>query len=138
MHSHRIIPIPGELVRVLREHLDRWAQPEAGGVVFSNTQGGRIDCPTSTATSEPPCGTRHSRRRRRCGRCGCTTCGTRRSTTWLNAGVPLKTAQAWRGHMTLSVLLDTYLGVMHGDTEVGLARWEQALASDQPPDLFAQ
>ena len=40
---------------------------------------------------------------------------------------PLKTAQSWRGHKTLSVLLDTYLGVMHGDTQVGLARWEQAL-----------
>jgi len=58
-------------------------------------------------------------------------------TGWLNAGVPLKTAQAWSGHKTLSVLLDTYLGVMHGDTQVGLARWEQALAADEPPDPFA-
>ena len=48
--------------------------------------------------------------------------------------MPLKTAQAWSGHKTLSVLLDTYLGVMHGDTQVGLARWEQALADDEPPD----
>ena len=51
--------------------------------------------------------------------------------------MPLKTAQAWSGHKTLSVLLDTYLGVMHGDTQVGLARWEQALAADPPPNPFA-
>ena len=58
-------------------------------------------------------------------------------TGWLNAGVPLKTAQAWSGHKTLSVLLDTYLGVMRDDTQVGLDRWEQALAADEPPDPFA-
>jgi hypothetical protein len=35
------------------------------------------------------------------------------------------------------VLLDTYFGVMHGVTQVGLTRWEQALADRESPDLFA-
>ncbi len=51
-------------------------------------------------------------------------------TTWLNAGVPLKTAQTWSGHKTLSVLLDTYLGVMRGDE--ALARTRLANALRQP------
>lgn len=45
----------------------------------------------------------------------------------LNAGVPLKTAQAWSGHRTASVLLDTCLGVMHGDEDVAIARYEATL-----------
>lgn len=48
-------------------------------------------------------------------------------TAWLNAGVPLEAAQAWSGHETVSVLLDTYLGVMRGDEDLALARFEAAL-----------
>ncbi len=47
-------------------------------------------------------------------------------TAWLNAGVPLETAQAWSGHKTVSVLLDTYLGVMRGDEDLALTRFEAA------------
>ena len=43
VHSQRSIPVPDELVGVLRRHLDQWAQPEPGGLVFTNTQSGRID-----------------------------------------------------------------------------------------------
>ena len=53
-------------------------------------------------------------------------------TTWLNAGVALKTAQTWSGHRTLSVLLDTYLGVMKGDDAEGRSR-VQALLDRRPP-----
>lgn len=122
MHSHRTIPVPGELVRALRVHLDRWAQPDPGGLVFTDTQGGRSDLSNfqrdvwnvardaTFSTSSPLRKVRlHDLRHAAI-------------TTWLNAGVPLETAQAWSGHKTLSVLLDTYVGVMHGDTEVGLAR----------------
>jgi hypothetical protein len=44
-----------------------------------------------------------------------------------NSGVPLKVAQTWSGHKALSVLLDTYLGVMHHDAHVAYQRVEQAL-----------
>lgn len=40
----------------------------------------------------------------------------------------LKTAQAWSGHKTASVLLDTYLCVMRGDEE----RFQAFLTADQP------
>jgi len=137
VHSSRVIPVPGELVSVLRRHLDRWAQPDPGGVVFTNTQGGRVDLSNFqrdvwnaarhvTFPSSSPLQSVRLHDLRHAAITG-----------WLNAGVPLKTAQAWSGHKTLSVLLDTYLGVMHGDTQVGLARWEQALAADEPPDPFA-
>ena len=53
-------------------------------------------------------------------------------TSWLNAGVPLKTAQTWSGHKTASVLLDTYLGVMRGDEEVAVERYQAFLTADQP------
>jgi len=49
-------------------------------------------------------------------------------TAWLNAGVPLKTVQAWSGHKTASVVLDTYLGVMRGDEALGRQRFEAAIA----------
>ena len=53
-------------------------------------------------------------------------------TSWLNAGVPLKTAQAWSGHKTASVLLDTYLGVMRGDEDVAVERFQAFLTADDP------
>lgn len=59
-------------------------------------------------------------------------------TSWLNAGipvktgVPVKTAQAWSGHKTASVLLDTYLGVMRGDEDVAVERYQAFLTADQP------
>jgi integrase len=43
VHSQRSIPVPEELAGVLRRHLDQWAQPDPGGLVFTNTQGGRIN-----------------------------------------------------------------------------------------------
>ncbi len=48
-------------------------------------------------------------------------------TPWLNSGVPLKVAQTWSGHKTLSVLLDTYYGVMQHDEHVAYQRVEDAL-----------
>ncbi len=48
-------------------------------------------------------------------------------TAWLNAGVPLKTAQSWSGHRSVSVLLSTYLGAMKGDDELSLSRFEAFL-----------
>jgi integrase len=63
-------------------------------------------------------------------------------TAWLNSGVLLKTAQQWSGHRQLSVLLDTYLGVMTGDAEVSLQRVEdaldQALHDDPDGDVPSQ
>jgi len=50
-------------------------------------------------------------------------------TAWLNAGVPIKTAQVWSGHRTASTLFDTYLGVMRHDEALGRARIEQAFGS---------
>ncbi len=55
-------------------------------------------------------------------------------TAWLNAGVFLKTAQAWSGHKTLSVLLDIYAGVMEGDDFVSMTRFEAALEDDIDED----
>lgn len=49
-------------------------------------------------------------------------------TSWLNAGVTLKTAQRWSGHRTASVLLNTYLGVMRDDLGTSVVRTEMALA----------
>jgi len=43
-------------------------------------------------------------------------------TAWLNNGVLLKTAQRWSGHRSLSVLLDTYAGVMKDDAAISLVR----------------
>ena len=43
-------------------------------------------------------------------------------TGWLGAGVPLKTAQQWSGHRTLSVLLDTYAGVLDSDEALAVTR----------------
>lgn len=37
VHSQRSIPVPEELAGVLRRHLDQWAQPDPGGLVFTNT-----------------------------------------------------------------------------------------------------
>lgn len=44
--------------------------------------------------------------------------------------MPLKTAQLWSGHKSLSVLLDTYLGVMKGDAAAARQRFEAAIESD--------
>ncbi len=57
-------------------------------------------------------------------------------TAWLNAGVPLKTAQAWSGHKTASVLLDTYLGVMRGDEDVALARFNHFLCETPGDEMW--
>ncbi len=48
-------------------------------------------------------------------------------TAWLNSDVQLKTAQAWSGHKTPSVLLNTYLGVIRGDEALARQRWNAAL-----------
>ncbi|MDQ3530170.1 MAG: hypothetical protein M3425_09535 [Actinomycetota bacterium] len=45
-----------------------------------------------------------------------------------------KTAQAWSGHKTASVLLDTYLGVIRGDEDLALSRFEALLHSHDPPE----
>jgi hypothetical protein len=46
---------------------------------------------------------------------------------WLNSGVLPKTAQQWSGRRRLSVLLDTYVGVMRDDAVTSLARVEAVI-----------
>jgi hypothetical protein len=46
--------------------------------------------------------------------------------------------QQWSGHRQLSVLLDTYLGVMTGDAAVSLQRVEDALDQVLGDDVPSQ
>lgn len=123
----RTVPVPAEMVPELRRHLDEHVGKGRDAVVFTNTSGGRINSSNfirdvwSKARQQVFEDDSPLRRVRRHD--------LRHSaiTVWLNAGVPLKTAQRWSGHKTLSVLLDTYTGVMRNDDAVAVERFEAAL-----------
>ncbi|MDQ3431820.1 MAG: site-specific integrase [Actinomycetota bacterium] len=125
--ARRTVPIPAELVPLLRWHLDHLVGKGANALVFTNRNGRPVNSSNfhrdiwskaRDAVFEEDSPLRAARRH-----------DLRHSaiTTWLNAGIPLKTAQRWSGHKTLSVLLDTYLGVMKADEEVARERFEAAL-----------
>jgi len=123
----RTVPMPAELVPIMRRHLDEFVGGGRDSIVFTNHAGNRIHgsdfrrdvwCKAREAVFEHDSPLRRVRRH-----------DLRHSaiTVWLNAGVPLKTAQRWSGHKKLSVLLDTYLGVMRGDEATAIQRLEAAL-----------
>lgn len=125
--ARRQVPLPAELMPILRVHLDRFVPAEPDAHVFTTPTGARINssnfyrdvwAPARVAAFDEGNDLRNVRRH-----------DLRHSaiTIWLNSGVPLKTAQRWSGHKTLSVLLDTYLGVMEGDEELALHRLNSAL-----------
>jgi integrase len=123
----RRIPILRHLVPALREHRDQHVAHEPDALVCTTPNGGRLNLSNFHRDVWEPA-------RRAMFPEGSTLRRVRRHdlrhsaiTAWLNAGVMLKTAQQWSGHRQMSVLLDTYLGVMHGDAEVSLQRVEHAL-----------
>jgi integrase len=128
----RTIPLPPELVTVVERHLAQYVPARADAYAFTTPTGRRLNmsnfqrsvwAPAREAVFAVNDPLRKVRRH-----------GLRHAaiTSWLNAGVPLKTAQAWSGHKTASVLLDTYLGVMRGDEEVAVERYQAFLTADQP------
>jgi integrase len=50
-------------------------------------------------------------------------------TRWLNSGMPLKTAQRWSGHKTLSILLNTYAACLPLDDERAVDAMEHSAGS---------
>jgi integrase len=122
----RTIPIPAKVAVKLRDHLAEFTGAGGDALVFVNTIGGRIDLSNfhrdvwkhavaATFPTGPLRGVRRQDLRHAA------------ITLWLNSGVPLKVAQTWSGHKTLSVLLDTYYGVMQHDEHVAYQRVEDAL-----------
>lgn len=129
----RTVPIPRMLVPILRRHLDEHVDTRPDALVFTNSGGGRISLsnfgrdiwgPVREELFEEGDPLRRVRRH-----------DLRHSaiTGWLNAGVPLKTAQSWSGHKTPSVLLNTYLGVIRGDEALARTRWDDALPPAPDP-----
>jgi integrase len=125
--AKRRVPIPRHLASVLHAHLRCHVDRRPDALVCTAPNGGRINLsnfhrdvwePARAQTF--PEGSTLQRVRRHDLRHSAIT-------AWLNAGVLLKTAQQWSGHRQLSVLLDTYLGVMTGDAAVSLQRVEDAL-----------
>jgi integrase len=136
----RTIAIPARLVGRLQAHLDEFVGVRADALVFTTPAGSRINLSRFNVNVWTPAREklfgednplRNVRRH-----------DLRHSaiTTWLNAGVTLKTAQRWSGHKTASVLLDTYLGVVRDDVSISLGRVEQALdgALDAQPQPVAE
>jgi len=125
--ARRSVPVPAELVPVLKAHLKAHVKRGPDAYVFTTPTGARLNSSNffrdvwkkareTVFTEASPL----SQVRRQDLRHSAIT-------LWLNAGVPLKTAQSWSGHKTLAVLLDTYLGVMKGDEVVARARVQAAL-----------
>lgn len=131
----RRIPIPDELVPLLQEHLDKYVGNRRDTAVFANAAGGLINSSNfhrdvwSKAREAVFAEDSPLRRVRRHDLRHAAI------TTWLNAGVPLKTAQRWSGHNTLAVLLDTYLGVMKGDEAIAIERVAAALRPESRDGL---
>jgi integrase len=126
--ARRSIPIPADLVPRFRAHIEHHVQRRADSLVFTTPGGARIHpsnfnrdvwTPARDKVFEEGSPLRALRRH-----------NLRHAaiTSWLNAGVALKTAQKWSGHRTASVLLNTYLGVMRDDSVVSVQRTEDALA----------
>jgi integrase len=127
--AKRRVPIPRHLAPTLHDHLRCHVDRRPDALVCTAPNGGRINLSTfhrdvwdPARTQTFPDGSALRRVRRHDLRHSAIT-------AWLNSGVLLKTAQQWSGHRQLSVLLDTYLGVMTGDAEVSLQRVEDALDS---------
>lgn len=125
--ARRTVPIPAELVDVLQSHVERFVDRHPDAYLFTTSRGARIGSSNfyravwNVAREDAfPEGSPLRRVRRHDLRHSAIT-------MWLNAGVPLKTAQRWSGHKTLSVLLDTYVGVMKGDEQLARERVEAAL-----------
>lgn len=110
---------------ILREHLDRYVDPHPDALVFTSATGYQ-PCPISTATSGATRTRTFPAESRLRGVCRH---DLRHSaiTSWLNAGVMIKTCQRWSGHKRASVLLDTYLGVTIDDAALSISRVEDAL-----------
>jgi len=126
--ARRHVPIPAHLAELLREHLAGDVAAESDAPLFTTAAGARLNLSNfhrdvwrhAREDVFPPSSPLRQVRRH----------DLRHSaiTAWLNAGVPLKTVQAWSGHKTASVVLDTYLGVMRGDEALGRQRFEAAIA----------
>ena len=126
--ARRTIPIPTQIVPPVADHLRTIRRRRSSGArIFNNSAGnavnlnnfyrdvwyparGQVFPAKEPLHSVTPHDLRHTA-----------------ITAWLNAGVPLKTAQSWSGHKTLSVLLDTYVGVMHQDEIIARQRFEQLI-----------
>lgn len=125
--ARRMVPIPDLLVPRFRAHLDELVPGRPDALVFTTPTGIRIHLsnfhravwgPAREALFDEDSPLRRVRRH-----------DLRHAaiTAWLNSGVLPKTAQKWSGHRRLSVLLDTYVGVMREDAATSLARVEEAL-----------
>lgn len=125
--ASRTIPVFTGLRPVLARHVKAYTDGRDAARVFSNTAGSKINLSnfhrdiwdaarTATFPADSPLRQvrRHDLRHAAI-------------TAWLNAGVPLKTCQAWSGHAAVSVLLDTYLGATRGDDQLGQTRVDAAL-----------
>ncbi len=125
--ARRRIPIPRQVTDIVAGHLRSVGRSNSSNRAFTNTAGNAVNlsnfyrdvwrpsrsevfAPDDPLSGATPHDLRHSA-----------------ITVWLNAGVPLKTAQVWSGHKTASVLLDTYLGVMQGDEAIALQRFEELI-----------
>lgn len=122
----RVVPIPPELVVILREHLRQYGTGP-GGRIFTGDQGGEIPVITynrvwrkaRAATfvpdvlASPLAGTPYSLRH------ACVS-------TWLNGGVPATQVAEWAGH-SVEVLLSVYAKCLHGQDHLARRRIEQAL-----------
>jgi len=126
--ARRSIPIPADLVPRFRAHIEHYVQRRPDSLVFTTPGGARIHPSNFNRDVWAPA-------RNRVFEEGSSLRALRRHdlrhaaiTSWLNAGVTLKTAQRWSGHRTASVLLNTYLGVMRDDLDTSVARVEEALS----------
>lgn len=127
--ARRTIPIPADLVPRFHAHIEDHVERRPDSLMFTTRGGARIHpsnfhrdvwAPAREKTFEEGSPLRALRRH-----------DLRHAaiTSWLNAGVTLKTAQRWSGHRTASVLLNTYLGVMRDDLATSVSRTEAALAT---------
>ena len=122
----RVVPMPPELVAIVRDHLGRYGTG-TDGRVFTGDQGGEIPVITynrvwrkaRAATfvpevlASPLASTPYSLRH------ACVS-------TWLNGGVPATQVAEWAGH-SVEVLLSVYAKCLHGQDHMARRRIEQAL-----------
>lgn len=126
--AERVVPIPPELVRILREHIDTFGVAP-GGRLFQNERGGIVGASTYSRTWEEarqlvlspeqaasplagrPYDLRHAA-----------------LTTWLNAGVP-PAEVAKRAGNSVEVLLKTYAGCIDGQQDLINQRIEALLGA---------
>jgi integrase len=122
----RRVPIPPDLTRLLRAHLEEFP-PDSEGRLFHAERGGPIPAisyqrvwhraRTATFTedvlasplAETPYTLRHAA-----------------VSTWLAAGIPPTQVAEWAGH-SVDVLLKVYAKTLHGHDRLARERWQQAL-----------